>query len=86
MSGGQKYVAAIITRIAFARVLSTRFPFMILDEPSICLDDGSRELLAAFMEALNNRFSKENKYLIVPTHDELILSKGRKITMEDRCA
>lgn len=86
LSGGQKYVAAIITRIAFARVLSTRFPFMILDEPSICLDDGSRELLAAFMEALNNRFSKENKYLIVPTHDELILSKGRKITMEDRCA
>ena len=86
LSGGQKYVAAIITRIAFARVLNTNFPFMVLDEPSICLDDGSRELLAEFMGALNARFKTEGKYLVVPTHDELIISKGVKINMEEEDA
>ena len=76
LSGGQKYTAAIITRIAFARVLNTNFDFMVLDEPSICLDDNSREMLAELLTALNQRFSTERKVLLVPTHDELLLSIG----------
>lgn len=83
LSGGQKYTAAIITRIAFARVLNTAFEFMVLDEPSICLDDSSREMLAALLSALNERFKNEGKYLVVPTHDELILAQGSSFKVNE---
>lgn len=83
LSGGQKYTAAIITRIAFARVLNTAFEFMVLDEPSICLDDTSREMLAALLSALNARFKSEGKYLVVPTHDELILAQGNNFKVKE---
>lgn len=74
LSGGQKYVAAIITRLAFGRVLRAAFPFVVLDEPSTCLDDNSRELLAGLLKALSDRAKQEKNYLIVPTHDELLVS------------
>ena len=83
LSGGQKYTAAIITRIAFARVLNTAFDFLVLDEPSICLDDSSREMLAALLSALNERFKSENKYLVVPTHDELLLAQGENFKVKE---
>jgi len=82
LSGGQKYTAAIITRIAFARVLKTNFIFMVLDEPSICLDDDSRQLLSELLRALNDRFKQEGKYLVVPTHDELITNQGVNINVQ----
>jgi DNA repair exonuclease SbcCD ATPase subunit len=79
LSGGQKYVAAIITRLAFGRVLRTEFPFVVLDEPSTCLDDHSRELLACLLKALGDRAKQEGTYLLVPTHDELLVGAADKV-------
>ena len=81
LSGGQKYVAAIITRLAFARVLQARFPFIVLDEPSTCLDDHSRELLSGLLASLSNRSKQERTYMLVPTHDEMLLAVADKSVM-----
>jgi len=74
LSGGQKYAAAILLRLAFSRVIQSTLPFIVLDEPSTCLDVPSRQLLAALLTALHERNRKSGGYLIVPTHDELLVS------------
>lgn len=79
LSGGQKYVAAIITRLAFGRVLGASFPFVVLDEPSTCLDEQSRELLAGLLSVLNDRAKTEGTYLVVPTHDHLLTAVSNKV-------
>ena len=79
LSGGQKYVAAIITRLAFARVLRTDFPFVVLDEPSTCLDDHSRELLSGLFVALRDRCAAEGRCMVVPTHDPLLVGVASNV-------
>lgn len=74
LSGGQKYAAAIMLRLAFSRVIQSSFPFIVLDEPSTCLDVQSRQLLAALLSALHKRSRESGGYLVVPTHDELLVS------------
>lgn len=79
LSGGQKYVAAVIVRLAFSRVLRSTFPFVVLDEPSTCLDDNSREMLAELMAAMARRAVESGMCLVVPTHDQLIVNVSNKI-------
>ena len=79
LSGGQKYVAAVIVRLAFSRVLRSKFPFVVLDEPSTCLDDNSREMLAELMAAMAHRAKDSGLCLLVPTHDQLIVDVSTKI-------
>lgn len=79
LSGGQKYVAAVIVRLAFSRVLRSTFPFVVLDEPSTCLDDNSREMLAELMAAMAKRSEESGLCLVVPTHDQLIVNVSNKI-------
>lgn len=74
LSGGQKYAAAILLRLAFSRVIQSTLPFIVLDEPSTCLDVPSRQLLATLLTALHERNRKSGGYLVVPTHDELLVS------------
>ncbi len=67
ISGGQKVALGLALRIAIGNLLSGKAEFMILDEPTIHLDQQRREDLISMMVSL-----KENQYikqLIIITHD-----------------
>ena len=67
ISGGQKVALGLAIRIAIGNLLSGKTEFMILDEPTIHLDEQRREDLISMMISL-----KENEYvkqLIIITHD-----------------
>ena len=75
LSGGQKQ------RVSVARALATASPIILADEPTANLDlDNGRKI----MEMLHSLAKKQNKCVIVATHDTRIWSAfDRILMMED---
>ncbi|WP_028950594.1 AAA family ATPase [Sulfurihydrogenibium subterraneum] len=68
LSGGQRVALSIALRLAIAKLLNEKADFLILDEPTIFLDDErKKELVDLFGELKENNFIKQ---LIITTHDE----------------
>ena len=67
-SGGERSIAALALRMAFARVLAPKLGLLVLDEPTHNLDAAGTEALC---EALgSNERASEFGQIIVITHDE----------------
>jgi DNA repair exonuclease SbcCD ATPase subunit len=82
LSGGQKYMVAIMLKLALAAVLKTSFPFYVLDEPTTGLDTENRRLLADLFRDMEAKINP--LYLIIPTHDvEIADSASNTITIGD---
>ncbi len=67
LSGGQKVALGLALRLALSRFLGEKADFIILDEPTIHLDQQRREeLVNILLKLKQNNFLKQ---LIVITHD-----------------
>jgi DNA repair exonuclease SbcCD ATPase subunit len=67
VSGGERSMACLALRIAFAKVLVPNFKLLILDEPTHNLDSRGVEELS---NALRDRVSDLVDQVLVITHDE----------------
>lgn len=67
LSGGQKYLVAIMLKLASAATIRTSFPFYVLDEPTTGLDYQNRQLLADLFKDMEAKLKP--LYLVIPTHD-----------------
>jgi exonuclease SbcC len=70
-SGGERSLAALTLRIAFALVLAPQLKWLVLDEPTANLDVKSVEVLA---EALSQRIGSYVDQIFIITHDEKLES------------
>lgn len=72
LSGGE------ITKLALVSAFSKNTPYVILDEPSNYLDDGTVRLLAGLLEK-----EKKHKAILIASHDDrLTRLKGARLSMD----
>jgi len=71
ISGGQRIALALALRLALVQFLSTKAEFLILDEPTIHLDDIRRNELVNLLIQLKNQARNKGliKQLIIVSHD-----------------
>lgn len=69
LSGGQKVAASLALRFALLGVLGIRFPILLIDEPSIHLDDERVTSLVNMIERISTMCQ-----VIVVTHNERFLN------------
>jgi len=68
LSGGEKVAVAIALRLALARALAERFSTVIMDEPTVHLDEERRRVLIDVFK--NFRESAITQQMIIITHDK----------------
>jgi exonuclease SbcC len=77
LSGGQRIALSLALRLAIAKMLNEKADFLILDEPTIHLDDSrKRELIDLLGDLKERNFIKQ---LIIVTHDEEIEERSDTI-------
>ncbi|WP_456395398.1 AAA family ATPase [Desulfurobacterium sp.] len=80
LSGGQKVAFALALRFALARKFMSKFELLILDEPTIHLDDERKRELADILLSLRGKIPQ----MIVVTHDPELEVAGDKIIRVER--
>jgi len=75
-SGGERMLAALVLRLAFAKVLAPEFNILILDEPTHNLDDAAINTL---MLALQEHLPEFLEQLFIVTHEEKLAEVGDNI-------
>ncbi len=75
-SGGERMLASLAVRIAFARILSPNFSLLILDEPTHNLDEKAIESL---IEIIQTKLSDHIEQIIIVTHDEKLAEAGDNV-------
>ncbi len=75
-SGGEKMLACLALRIAFAKVMAPGLSLLILDEPTHNLDDRA---INSFVELLQEKLTKFLKQIFIVTHDEKLAEAGENI-------
>ncbi len=75
-SGGERMLAALVLRLAFAKVLAPEFNILILDEPTHNLDDAA---ISTLMLALQEHLSEFLEQLFIVTHEEKLAEVGDNI-------
>ena len=68
-SGGERSIACLALRIAFALVLAPQLPLLILDEPTANLD---RRAVSVLAETLRERIKDFTDQCFIITHDEAL--------------
>jgi len=75
-SGGERMLAALALRLAFAKVLAPEFNILILDEPTHNLDDSA---INSLMLALQEHLPEFLEQLFIVTHEEKLAEVGDNI-------
>lgn len=75
LSGGQCVVLSLAFRFAALEVLRCPLPMLILDEPTVYLDDASEEALVTAIQALRPAVGK-GMHIMISTHDHEVLSSA----------
>ena len=75
-SGGERMVACLALRLAFAKVLAQNMNILILDEPTHNLDDRA---ISTLVEVIQNRLSDFLEQLFIITHDEKLAEAGDNV-------
>jgi len=75
-SGGERMLAALAVRLAFAKILSPEFNILILDEPTHNLDSAAIE---TFISALQGELSEFLEQLFIVTHEERLAEVGDNV-------
>jgi exonuclease SbcC len=75
-SGGERMLAALVLRLAFAKILAPQFNVLILDEPTHNLDDAAINTL---MLALQEHLPEFLEQLFIITHEEKLAEVGNNI-------
>ena len=72
-SGGERMLAALALRIAFAKVLAPHLSLLILDEPTHNLD---QKAIDTFLEVLQGKLSSYLDQIFIITHDPKLAEAG----------
>jgi exonuclease SbcC len=75
-SGGERMLAALVLRLAFAKILAPHLSILILDEPTHNLDDAAINTLIL---ALQEHLSEFLEQLFIVTHEERLAEVGDNI-------
>lgn len=75
-SGGERMLAALVLRLAFAKILAPQFNVLFLDEPTHNLDDAAINTL---MLALQEHLPEFLEQLFIVTHEEKLAEVGNNI-------
>ncbi len=75
-SGGERMLANLVLRLAFAKVLAQGMNILILDEPTHNLDD---KAISTLVEVIQNKLSGFLGQLFIVTHDEKLAEAGDNI-------
>ncbi|CAB9512437.1 DNA repair protein RAD50 [Seminavis robusta] len=74
-SAGQRVLASLVIRLALAETFGVHLGAMVLDEPTVNLDESNRKGLAiAMAQIIANRSKQANFQLVLITHDEDFIS------------
>jgi hypothetical protein len=69
LSGGQKVTLALAFRFALADVLGSSIPLLVLDEPTVHLDDASIESMCDVFKEVK-KFAEKGISIFISTHDK----------------
>ena len=69
LSGGQRIVLSLMLRVAMLIRLFRASKVLIIDEPTVYLDDTVRDGLCEVLESIRDIFYNQNLQLILVTHD-----------------
>ena len=72
-SGGERMLASLAVRIAFARVLAPALSLLILDEPTHNLDE---KAISTFIDVLQNKVSDFIDQIFIVTHEEKLAEQA----------
>jgi len=75
-SGGERMLACLVLRLAFAKVLAQNMNMLILDEPTHNLDD---KAISTLVDVIQNKLSGFLDQLFIVTHDEKLAEAGDNI-------
>ncbi len=75
-SGGERMIASLALRLAFAKVLAQNMNILILDEPTHNLD---ARAISTLVEVIQNKLSGFLDQLFIVTHDEKLAEAGDNI-------
>jgi exonuclease SbcC len=78
-SGGERMLAALALRIAFAKVLAPHLSLLILDEPTHNLD---QKAIDTFLEILESKLSTYLDQVFIITHDLKLAEVGNVIEIK----
>jgi len=73
LSGGQKVALAIAFRFAMADMVGRSAPLLVMDEPTIWLDDNNIDRVTDVLQAVR-RITEKGVYIMIATHEPRILS------------
>ena len=75
-SGGERMLASLAVRIAFARVLAPSLSLLILDEPTHNLDE---KAIATFIDVVQNKVSDFLDQIFIVTHEEKLAENADNV-------
>ena len=75
-SGGERMLASLAAKIAFARVLAPTLNMLVLDEPTHNLDE---KAVKNFIEVLHEKVSEFIDQIFIITHDERLAESANKV-------
>jgi DNA repair protein SbcC/Rad50 len=75
-SGGERMLASLAVRIAFARVLAPALSLLILDEPTHNLDE---KAVTTFIDVIQNRVSDFLDQIFIVTHEEKLAENADNV-------
>jgi len=75
-SGGERMLACLVLRLAFAKVLAQSMSILILDEPTHNLDD---KAINTLVDVIQNKLSGFLEQVFIVTHDEKLAEAGDNI-------
>ncbi|MBD3262923.1 AAA family ATPase, partial [Candidatus Woesearchaeota archaeon] len=75
-SGGERMLACLALRIAFAKVLAPNLSMLILDEPTHNLDYAA---ISKLIEVIQEKLSDTLEQVFIVTHDEKLAEAGQNI-------
>jgi DNA repair protein SbcC/Rad50 len=75
-SGGERMLASLAVRIAFARVLAPGLSLLILDEPTHNLDE---KAVSTFIDVIQNRVSDFLDQIFIVTHEEKLAENADNV-------
>ncbi|MBT7402747.1 hypothetical protein HN777_03090, partial [Candidatus Woesearchaeota archaeon] len=75
-SGGERMLASLAVRIAFARVLAPSLSLLILDEPTHNLDE---KAITTFIDVVQNKVSDFLDQIFIVTHEEKLAENADNV-------
>lgn len=70
LSGGQETVLSLAFRLAACETFASSMGMLVLDEPTVWIDENTKSLFPAIVSYLKDMASRFNMQFIIPTHEQ----------------